>query len=246
MADDKVKLPRSSYEELSKIIKAYGRLTHPASLDDVSKLCAMGKTVISANNSFLANIGVIEGGRAKSPTPKGSELATALEHEMPEQIQQNWSRVVRENEFLQKMGLAVRIRRRMESSALEAHIAYSAGEAKSAQVMTGARAVVDILLAAGVVREEDGQLVAGEPVALAVAEKASGPGRESEAGIRVSPSEVCVPLPTRVPPGISLKIELHIDAKPDELEGLGQKIKALLRDLQVNHDEGADSSCPGT
>ena len=77
MAEDKFKLPRSSYEEICKIIKAYGRLSQPASLDEVAKLCAMNRTAISANNAFLANIEVIEGGQKKSATQKGRDLAQA-------------------------------------------------------------------------------------------------------------------------------------------------------------------------
>ena len=161
MAEDKFKLPRSSYEELCKIIKAYGRLSQPASLDDVAKLCAMNKTAISANNAFLANVGLIEGGRSKVATDAGRKLSKALEHELPDEIQDRWAEVVGGNDFLEKMAAAVKVRGKMESTALESHIAYSAGEAKSSSVMTGARAVVDILRAAGVVRESEGQLVAG-------------------------------------------------------------------------------------
>src|SRR5215475_11556776 len=117
MAEDKFKLPRSSYEEICKIIKAYGRLTEPASLDEVAQLCAMNRTAISANNAFLVNVGLIDGGKKKSATLKGSELARALEHELPDQIQDRWARVVRENEFLGKMAAAVKIRGQMDSSA---------------------------------------------------------------------------------------------------------------------------------
>lgn len=59
------------------------------------------------------------------------------------------------------MRTAVEIRKSMEGSAFEAHIAYSAGEAKSSQVMTGARTVIDILRAAAAVTEKDGQLTPG-------------------------------------------------------------------------------------
>ena len=88
MAEDKFKLPRSSYDEICKIIKAYGRLTQPASLDEVARFCAMNKTAISANNAFLGNIELIEGGQKKSATSKGSDLAQALEHELPDQIRE--------------------------------------------------------------------------------------------------------------------------------------------------------------
>lgn len=236
MAEDKIKLPRSSYEELCKIIKAYGRLTQPASLDDVSRLCAMGKTVISANNNFLANIGIIDGGKAKSATSKGGGLAKALEHEIPDQIQQSWALVVHENEFLNKMAVAVKIRKTMESSALEAHIAYSAGEAKAGPVMTGARAVVDILRAAGVIREVDGQLVAGEPIGPEMPETPDVRDRPTMIKPLVS-SETISPLAVPSATGVSLIIQIRIDAKPGELEGLGGKIKALLREIQDKRED---------
>ena len=88
MAEEKFKLPRSSYEELCKIIKAYGRLSQASSLDDVAKLCAMNKTAISANNAFLTNVGLIEGGRSKVSTGDGKKLSKALEHELPDEIQE--------------------------------------------------------------------------------------------------------------------------------------------------------------
>ncbi|MDF1551542.1 MAG: hypothetical protein P1P84_00705 [Deferrisomatales bacterium] len=231
MAEAKFKLPRSSYEEICKIIKAYGRLKDPSSLDDVAKYCAMNKTAISANNAFLANIELIEGGRAKAATMKGRALAKALEHELPDEMQENWLTVVQDNEFLEKMAAAVKIRGRMESSALESHIAYSAGEAKSGPVMTGARAVVDMLRAAGVVREHDGQLVASAGTS------ASEQSLHSEGGaLQPSGSSEQVQhevsrqsaLPSK---GASVHIELRIDAKPSELDGLGEKIRKLMLEI---------------
>jgi len=246
MAEDKLKLPRSSYEEICKIIKAYGHLNKPASLDQVAKLCAMGPTVISANNAFLTNIELIEGGKAKVATAKGSALAKALEHELPEHIEENWARVVQDNEFLGKMAAAVKIRGKMDSSTLEAHIAYSAGEAKSPPVMTGARAVIDILRAAGVVREHEGQLVArearkepAEPTQIPpILPTASPPGNLI--------TQTIAPLPDTATTGTSLHIELRIDAKPSELDGLGEKIQQLLREIhkpaQASDDDGAKES----
>lgn len=246
MAEDKFKLPRSSYEEICKIIRAYGRLEQPASLDEVAKLCAMNKTAISANNSFLTNIELIEGGKAKLATSKGSNLAKALEHEIPDQIQESWAHVVRENEFLVKMAAAVKIRGKMDSSALESHIAYSAGEAKSGPVRTGARAVIDMLRAAGVVRENEGQLVASETKTSS--EEATQNSLESQTMLPMGKSvtQTIIPLPVAQTTGAVLHIELRIDAKPSELDGLGEKIHQLLRELnkpaQAGEDNGANDS----
>src|SRR5688572_24176285 len=224
MAEEKLKLPRSSYEEICKIVKAYGRLPEPASLDEVAKLCAMNPTAISANNAFLSYIEVIEGAQKKSSTAKGKELAQALEHELPDPIRESWENVVRGNDFLMKMAAAVKIRGKMDSSTLESHIAYSAGEAKSKPVMTGARAVVDILRASGVVHENEGQLTSTELSPKPIEATLNVPlesvvvtatGHSSGRSIARAISDT----------GIVLQIELRIDAKPSELDGLGDKIK---------------------
>jgi hypothetical protein len=59
------KLPRSSYNELVKIIMAYGKVNKPASLDEISQYCGVGRISVSSNNAFLSAVGVIEGGKAK-------------------------------------------------------------------------------------------------------------------------------------------------------------------------------------
>ncbi|HBP89785.1 MAG TPA: hypothetical protein PKK23_17660 [Nitrospirales bacterium] len=239
MAEEKFKLPRSSYEEICKIIKAYGRLQQAASLDEVAKLCALNKTGISANNAFLSNVELIEGGKAKSATLIGRELAKALEHELPDLIQENWAKVVNGNDFLGKMAVAVKIRGKMESSALESHIAYSAGEAKSGAVMTGARAVIDMLRAAGVVREHDGQLVAYESVIHSEGARPNSSNTPTPP-ISIPVSQIFAPPPVAKTGGASLHIELRIDAKPNELDGLGEKIQNLLREIN-SPDQVADN-----
>ena len=135
------------------------------------------------------------------------------------------------SDFLNKMALAVKIRQAIEISNLEAHIAYSAGEPKSGPVMTGARAVIDILRSSGLIREEEDKIVPGEPIS-----------------IRKTPEEtVSIPLtPPTSPPqlrqsNINLNIELRIDVKPSELEGLAEKLKDLLKSLSEIHEENQTS-----
>ena len=67
---DVYKLPTSSYEELVKIIKAYGagKVGVSVSLDDLVKSSGMSRTVISKNNGFLVQAGLITEGNKKSPT----------------------------------------------------------------------------------------------------------------------------------------------------------------------------------
>ncbi len=139
MPDERFRLPGSSYGELVKVIRAYGTLSGAASLDEVSKLAAMHPTQISRNNGFLVAMGILEGGKNKVITSKGQDLARALDHEMPDEIRNHWRRVVLEDEFLNKMLSAVKIRKGMEASTLQAHIAYSAGQPKKPAVMRSER-----------------------------------------------------------------------------------------------------------
>ncbi|MEW6532465.1 MAG: hypothetical protein AB1473_16660 [Thermodesulfobacteriota bacterium] len=233
MADEKVKLPRSSYEELCKIIIAYGRLTQASSLDQVNALAGVGKTVVSANNSFLTVAGLIEGGKAKSATEHGKQLARALEHNIPDEIRTSWEQVVERNDFLSKMALAVRIRKTIDESTFISHIAYSAGEAKSSYVMTGARTVVDILRASGHITEEDGKLTSRELGADTVAESPRVDERlaSTEPGMQVSTQLVKTAIPSPHA-SLSLSIEVRVDAKPSELDGLGDKLRKIIDALR--------------
>ena len=149
MADTGFPLPSSSYKELIKIVQGYGRIGGEASLTDVATTIAMNETVVSANNKFLVSIGIIKGGKKKTITPLGTELAGALEHDMTEEIGAKWRSVVDASDFLQKVIAAVRIRKGMDESTLESHVAYSAGQPKTPSVATGAATVVNILKAAG-------------------------------------------------------------------------------------------------
>jgi hypothetical protein len=222
MAGETVKLPRSSYGELTRIVVAYGKLTEPSGLDEISKRAAMNRTVISANNAFLSAVGLLEGGKRKVPTPKCRLLAHALEHDIAEEVSKAWTSVITENDFLSKMLQAVSIRRGMQVPQLEAHIAYSAGEQRTDDVMTGARAVIDILKASGLVIEEDGQIL---PAAKAIASAV------------IPPSSDAAPTRYRTEGRLGgtqarIAIRVNINATPAELDGLADKIKAFLATLE--------------
>jgi hypothetical protein len=218
-----VKLPRSSYEELRKIIVGYGKLSSPSGLDEVAQRTGINRTGISDNNAFLAAAGIIEGGKKKGPTSRGQALARALEHEIADEVQSQWSDIVQENDFLKKMLEAVTIRKGMERSQLEAHIAYSAGETRTTAVMTGARAVVDILKASGLVADEDGQIT--PTVSEQGAFETDVAHREPEL---MRPS---ISAKVRSRPGYSIVIQLNINVTPTDLEDLPSRIAEFLEAL---------------
>lgn len=225
---EKIKLPRSSYDELCKIIAAYGVRNKPATLDDIAHATGVGRTVVSANNAFLSFLEIIEGGVRKNITDKGSGLALALEHDLPEQIEPAWARIIVDNDFMSKMLQALKIRRGMEVSQFENHIAYSSGEIKSKAVMTGARAVVDILLHSGKLQQDGDKLISdGSASVETPLDRLVSHSSESVNKIVVRPDSVLSDKPN-----VTLNIELSISAKPNELEGLGKLIKGLLDDIR--------------
>ena len=249
MAEDKLKLPRSSYDELVKIIRAYGR-TKEGSNDDIAQLSGIGRTRISANNAFLVGVEIVEGGRKKSPTPKGIELARDLEHESQEEISRAWKKIIEENDFLNKMVQAVSVRKGMEVSQLENHIAYSAGEAKSKEVMTGSRTVIDILRVSELVSENGDRVVPSVSLTKVVADPSTiaRPIVTQDTVFQKTQEIAIQPVSSDKisPTGVSLHIEVRINANVDELVDLGEKLNLLIRSLSnanfSNNDEGSTES----
>src|ERR1035441_6897495 len=156
-------LPISSYRELTKIIGAYGKAPENSVPADISRLIGINDTIVSANNGFLKAVGVIQGGKKKNVTAIGKALAAAYEYDNLPDVVGIWRTLIEPNDFLQKIVAAVRIRKGMDESSLDAHVAYSAGQPKTPRTLPGAGTVVEILKVAGVLREEGGNLVAATP-----------------------------------------------------------------------------------
>lgn len=230
MSEEKFKLPRSSYEELTKIIKAYAQFQEPATLDDVSKTVGLNPTIISANVGFLVGTEILEGGAKKQPTTKGKSLGRALDHDMPDEIRNHWRVVVQDCDFLTRLVTAVRIRRGMDDATLQSHIAYSAGQPKKSYIMTGTRTVIDILRAAGFLEEKDGKLTAVDQN-FSESELRSSAGASTEKPLMDSP----IVFEQRDPPGKSFRVNVNIAIKiectPDNLDGLGARIREVIDDL---------------
>jgi hypothetical protein len=234
MGDDEFRLPGSSYDELTKIIRGYGHYDADVPLSEIAQVVGMHPTVVSRNNAFLVSTGIVQGGQRKAMTPSGKSLARALDHNIPDEISRSWREVVSGNQFIQKLLAAVRIRRGMDPSTLQAHVAYSAGQKKSQAVMAGAAAVVEIMRAAGLLREQNGKLVVPDEASVATDSEAvvsegiatTNVPRTSEAEAR--PTSHWTSAPSRV----NVTIQLQIQCTPDELnDDLSRKLRNLIAGL---------------
>jgi hypothetical protein len=242
MPDDKFKLPLSSYDELVKFIKAYSHVTKPTELGEISRLTGVGVPNISKNVGFFVATGILEGGKKKMPTLVGQQLGHALEHDMPDEIRKSWRHIVEEDEFLTKLLTAVRIRNGMDSQTLEAHIAYSAGQPKKRQFMTGARTVIDILKAAELVVEVDGKYLLKYPgeVPGAHADSPSQSETLREPQMISQPPRIPIALPVDTSQRVQINIQININCTPDDIPGLGTQVKALIQEIADNEASDAD------
>ncbi len=227
---EEFRLPGSTYEELVNIIVAYGTRDEAANPGDVSKLNSVHQSSVSRNNAFLEGMGILKGEREKLVTRRGRALALALARKDQEDIRANWRQVVSTSEFLQNVVSAVKLREGMLYPTVQAYIAHSAGQPRNKPVMTGASALVEILKAAGLLKEDAGELSA--PFDEDFEPEVQLPEEVGPEEIEPAQTSVSATLETdRTSESSSVQIHLHVQCSPDQIEDLAPRLKALLREL---------------
>lgn len=156
-------LPGSSFEEVQKILKGYSHAPDQVQREALSKLTGLHPTIISRNSKFLEDIGLISGGRQKGATDLGRKLGRALDHKQNSDAQRYWKEAVQTNEKVAGLVTTVRIKSGMNEKDFTGHVLYVSGQVNNSGNRTGARCVVDLLLFAGLLAEEDGKLVVATP-----------------------------------------------------------------------------------
>jgi hypothetical protein len=235
MAEREFRLPGSSYEELVNIIVAYGTRDEAARPGDVGKLDAVHQSSVSRNNGFLTEIGVLQGESKKLITRRGRALALALARRDQAEIRKNWRAIVATNEFLQNVVAAVKLREGMLNPTVQAYVAHAAGQPRNKPVMTGAGAIVEILKAAGLLREEAGELVATFDEEIEPEEFVMEDGAPPETPEAWEPA-ISATLDAGEDPLV--RIHLHVQCTADDIEDLGPRLKALIRNLSAHSPRG--------
>jgi len=234
MAEREFRLPGSPYEELVNIIVAYGTRDEAARATDVGKLDSVHQSSVSRNNAFLAEIGVLQGESKKLITRRGRSLAVALARKDEVEVKGNWRAVVAASEFLQNVVSAVKLREGMLYPTVQAYIAHAAGQPRNKPVMNGAGAIIEILKAAGMLKEEAGELVATfdeRPEDVAPEDGSPAQTFETKESL-VSATVGEVPAsPAGTSPTVSIHVQVRCTA--DEIEDLAPRLKALLRELST-------------
>jgi hypothetical protein len=232
MAEREFRLPGSPYEELVNIIVAYGTREDAARTGDVGKLDSAHQSSVSRNNAFLVEIGVLQGDSRKMVTRRGRELAAALARKDREEIRNNWRAIVAASEFLQNVVSAVKLREGMLYPTVQAYIAHAAGQPRNKPVMNGAGAIVEILKAAGMLREEAGELVATfDEQPKDTSQENGQPAKTPAESPAVISATVGESVPTGMQPAVSIHVQVRCTA--DEIEDLAPRLKALVRELSL-------------
>lgn len=199
----------------------------------------MDNTNVSRNNGFLMLLGIINSGKKKGPTEIGMRLGQALEFEVEDHVSEIWRAICEENDFLRNLVSSVRIRKGMELNALRAHVAYSAGQSKSASVLTGAGTVIEILKAANLISEKDGKYVATDLGSVTEKSEFRSPGLEPPSSTTSTGTQPAIGTSSNVASiqtGSGIAVSIQISCKPDDLDGLGAKIRQLIKDIQSRED----------
>jgi hypothetical protein len=232
MAEREFRLPGSPYEELVNIIVAYGTREDAARTGDVGKLDSVHQSSVSRNNAFLVEIGVLQGDSRKMVTRRGRELAAALARKDRAEIRNNWRAIVAASEFLQNVVSAVKLREGMLYPTVQAYIAHAAGQPRNKPVMNGAGAIVEILKAAGMLREEAGELVATfDEQPKDVLQENGSTAKTSEVGTPVISATVGESVDGGTRPTVSIHVQVRCTA--EEIEDLAPRLKALVRELST-------------
>jgi hypothetical protein len=161
-----MKLPRSSFRILRIILLGYlhqgGSSRKGVGLDAVAKSTGLNRTLVSANNAALAELGIIarEKGGSYSLTAEGSQVARALEFEEPELTKQSLVPLLAGNDTISATLNVLRVRGPMLVDAFANQLLISAGEPKTASAQTGARAVIEMLSAAGLLDLDGDRVIA--------------------------------------------------------------------------------------
>ena len=224
------KLPASSMDEILKIIQAYAGEKEGAtlSLDDISQATGVPRTAVSANNGFLVQVGLITEGNKKSATEIGRSLGRAYISRIDYEIERIWKEIIAENDFLNRMISAVRIRNGMDRTSFLNHIIYSSGQKDNKQNHAGAGAIIEIMKSVSVLCETDGKLTVCE---TNVPEKKDDTNNIKEnVPVNKMQSSSQVPV-SSFNIGSAITININIDCTVTEIDELTDKIQKLVKSI---------------
>ncbi|MBR5423552.1 MAG: hypothetical protein IK108_06035 [Clostridia bacterium] len=224
------KLPASSYEEVLKLIQAYASVKEGValSLDQINQSTGVPRTVVSKNNGFLVQIGLITEGNKKAATDIGRALGRAYASKIDYEVERIWKEIISNNDFLSRMISAVRIRNGMDRTNYINHIIYSSGLKDSKVSRTGAGAVIEILKSVNVLNEVDGKMTVKDSIENNQSGAMENTSDDTSTAVADNHNVASISLPAGTH---SVTINININCAVSEMDELAEKLKALLENL---------------
>jgi hypothetical protein len=244
--DRGLRLPDAGFDVIVRILKAYlaaakGQAGTPVKLDDVVRRAGGGRTQVSGQNAFLATLGIITGGHSKQLTPTGRRLGLAVDHPDTDEYVAAWRAAIEQSEDLGGIVDSVRVRMEMTTDALLSHIVLTAGVAKNNRSLTGARTVIEVLKAGGVLLEADGTFRAGptslgdDPVSLvkdpARQQKPPEPDASAPEVPHAPPGSDSPALTVARAPGVQVHIHVWLSLSDASAPDVAERVQALVEKL---------------
>ena len=235
-------LPESPYETIKKILRAMSKLGGagtPLTLQQVQGASGLTTRTVSGNNKFLFSTGLItRSGNNFYLTERGAQLALALDYDDAEDAGRAWRSVAAENEFFRKILAALDIQGEMKQDEFASRIAKTAQAPNEPSFLTGARAIVDILLESGLIAEDtDSHKLSVTSDYRNLSFSSPGPIQKDEPGVTPSRGQPGLTPPSVAHPPVPeivLNVNVSIDAQtsPEQIESIASRIRELRDKLR--------------
>ncbi len=149
-------MPMSSWPVLKQIIRAYGQVQDrdKPTVDAVAILAQVARPVVSANNNFLREIGIVSKEENK-PTPLGSRLASCLVMQNDLLIAEALQQIILANPNLNHWLGMIRARATMKFEHLKGELALAAGISDKGKQTGPARTILEMLQEARLIQVAD-------------------------------------------------------------------------------------------
>lgn len=239
---NKLSMPLASWEALKRIIRAYGQVENEdkPTVEDVAKYAGMPRPVVSSNNNFLREIGILIEGENK-PTPLGSRLAQSLLMGNELLIRQMLQEVVSANPVLNQFVGIVRARGGVKSELLKGEIALASSLTDRTKQPGATKAILDMLQEAKLLHLNEDMIRVGSVDKPLEEERQPYVSANAPMGSGSSVSPNAPMGQTQIPRGIPLPLgptRLAYIQLPDNWES--KELPKLLKLLQIALGEDAD------
>ena len=95
------KLPCSSYEELIKLVQAYANTKEGTalSLDEITQATGVPRTIVSKNNGFMVQVGLITEGNKKQQPKRDALWDEHIPQKITDEVERIWKEIIAEVDF---------------------------------------------------------------------------------------------------------------------------------------------------